>query len=263
MDEVIKELISLFDEAKEKSEFDFVLTLINYTGMGEKELSTNLHEWFKAIEFYKSLYRSLTGKEKTRIGVLLYSTFFENSDFYNIIGSLCRIKLGFKGSSYLFWKTRKYEKFLGIGEKQDFLTELLDDAGKSNIISFFDENHHKPIRNTFFHSAYSLDGENYILHDSEPIIVNGVGGESISIEDFLYRKIENVILLFDAFKAKYLESFASYIADKEVIGRFPNPVQVTVLGSPEGLKGFRIKNAVQFFGEWHDSGIWYNEQWGI
>lgn len=39
MDEVIKDLISLFDEAKEKREFDFVLTLINYTGMGEKELS--------------------------------------------------------------------------------------------------------------------------------------------------------------------------------------------------------------------------------
>ena len=111
--------------------------------MGAKELSTNLHEWFDAIEFYKQLYKSLSKKEKIRIGTLLYSTFFENSDFYNIIGSLCKIKLGYKGSSYLFWKTKKYERLLGIIEKQDFLVELLDDAGKQNIISLFYENHFK------------------------------------------------------------------------------------------------------------------------
>lgn len=154
MDKVLNDIKTLFDEARQRSEFDFVLTLINYTGMGVKELSTNLHEWFDAIEFYKQLYKSLSKKEKTRIGTLLYSTFFENSDFYNIIGSLCKIKLGYKGSSYLFWKTKKYERLLGIVEKQDFLVELLDDAGKQNIISFFDDNHFKEIRNTFFHSAY-------------------------------------------------------------------------------------------------------------
>jgi hypothetical protein len=106
--------------SKNKNEFQFVLTLINYRGMGTKKLTTNLHEWFEAIEFYKSNYYSNTGKNKTRIGTLIYSTFFENSDFYNIIGSLCRIKLGFKGSSYLFWKTRKYERLLGIGRKTRF-----------------------------------------------------------------------------------------------------------------------------------------------
>jgi hypothetical protein len=109
MDNTINDLKSLFDEARQKSEFDFVLTLINYRGMGTQKLTTNLYEWFDAIEFYKTLFYSHKGKEKTRIGTLIYSAFFENSDFYNIIGSLCRIKLGFKGSSYLFCKTTKYE----------------------------------------------------------------------------------------------------------------------------------------------------------
>lgn len=263
MQKTISEITILFEEAKARIEFEFIQTLINYTGMGTKELSTNLHEWFDSIEFYRELYNSKTGKEKTRIGTLLYSTFFENSDFYNILGSLCKIKLGYKGSSFLFWKTRKYERLLGIGEKKDFLLELLEDAGKQNIITFFLDNHIKEIRNTFFHSAYSLDDENYILHDSEPIIINGVGQSSFNVEVFLYPKIENVIQFFDAFKKTYLDSFSSYQTDKEVDALFPNPCKATILGSKDGLKGFRIKKSVQFFGEWHDSGVWYDEEYDM
>lgn len=261
MKDTLNELTTLFEEAKTNREFEFVQTLINYTGMGAKELSTNLHEWFEAIEFYKILYFQFSKKEKTRIGTLLYCTFFENSDFYNILGSLSKIKLGYKGSSYLFWKTKKYERLLGIGEKQDFLLELLDDAGKPNIISFFEDTHFKEIRNTFFHSAYSLSDDEYILHDSEPIQIGGVGHSYFSTTEFLYPKIESVIIFFDKFKKLYLESFASYQTDKEVDALFPNPCKATILGSKNGLKGFRIKNSVQFYGEWHDSGVWYDEQY--
>ena len=42
-------------------------------------------QWFDALEFYKKLYQEHTGKEQTRISALIYSTFFENSDFYNIV----------------------------------------------------------------------------------------------------------------------------------------------------------------------------------
>lgn len=263
MDNTINNLKSLFDEARQKSEFDFVLTLINYRGMGTQKLTTNLYEWFDAIEFYKTLYFSQTGKEKTRIGTLIYSTFFENSDFYNIIGSLCRIKLGFKGSSYLFWKTKKYERLLGIGEKEDFLVELLDEAEKQDIIAFFVDNHIKEIRNTFYHSAYSLSEDEYILHDSDPIVIGGVGQYSFNVETFLYPKIENVITFFDNFKKLYLDSFDSFKVDKEVDGLFPNPSKIIILGSEDGLKGFKIKNAVQFYGQAHDSGIWYEEEYDM
>ncbi len=263
MKETIDDLKALFDEAKQKREFEFVQSLINYKGMGSKELSTNLHEWFDAIEFYKRLYYQFSNKEKTRIGTLLYSTFFENSDFYNILGSLCKIKLGYKGSSYLFWKTKKYERLLGIGEKQDYLVELLDDAGKPNIISFFEENHYKEIRNTFFHSAYSLSEDEYILHDSEAMVIGGVGRYSFSIAEFLYPKIESIIVFFDAFKKLYLDSFALYQTDKEVDALFPKPCKATILGSKNGLRGFRIKNSVSFFGKWCDSGIWYDEKYDM
>lgn len=263
MDNIINDLKSLFGEARQKSEFDFVLTLINYRGMGTQKLTTNLYEWFDAIEFYKTLFYSHKGKEKTRIGTLIYSTFFENSDFYNIIGSLCRIKLGFKGSSYLFWKTTKYERLLGIGEKQDFLIELLDEAEKQEIITFFIDNHFKEIRNTFFHSAYSLSEDEYFLHDSEPITIGGVRQYSFNVETFLYPKVKNIITFFDNFKKLYLDSFDSFKVDKEVDGLFPNPSKVIILGSEDGLKGFKIKNAVQFYGQTHDSGIWYEKEYDM
>jgi len=43
MEETLKDLSTLFDEAKQKSEFDFVLTLINYRGMGTHKLTSNLY----------------------------------------------------------------------------------------------------------------------------------------------------------------------------------------------------------------------------
>lgn len=263
MEDILTDLKSLFEESKQKSEFDFVLTLMNYRGMGTHKLTTNLYEWFDAIEFYKTLYNSHSAKEKTRIGVLIYSTFFENSDFYNIIGSLCRVKIGYKGSSYLFWKTKKYERLLGIGEKQEYLLELLYDAEKHNIMKFLKENHFKEIRNTFFHSAYALSEDEYILHDTEPIFIEGLGQSSFNVQNFLYPKVENIIAFFDTFKQLYLNSFADYKQDKIVEGFFPNPCEITIMGSAAGLKGFRIKNAVQFFGEWHDSGIWYDEKYDM
>lgn len=260
VENAIKDLTTLFDEAKQKSEFDFVLALINYKGMGTPKLTTNLYEWFDAMEFYTKLYNTHTYKEKTRIGTLIYSTFFENSDFYNIIGSLCKIKLGYKGSSYLFWKTKKYERLLGIGQKQDFLIELLEDSGKQNIITFFVNNHFKEIRNCFFHSAYSLSDTDFILHDSDPIIIENVGYSELNVESFLYPKIENILLFFDSFKKLYLNSFDSYKEEKEVIGFFPNEVKVTILGSIDGLQGFKIKNSIQLYGKFHDSGIWYEKE---
>ena len=258
MQNTIEELKQLFGEARASSEFDFVLTMLNYQGMAS-EISPTLHEWFDAIEFYKKLYAEHSDKEKARMALLLYSTFFENSDFYNIIGSLCRIKLGFKGSSYLFWKTKKYERLLGIGEKQDYLIELLDDCGKTGIISFFEENHHKEIRNTFFHAAYSIESDDYHLHDSDSIVIRNVGHYSFSLNDFFYPLVDNVIQFFGCFKKLYHDSWTSYTEEFDVQGNFLEPVTATILGSGQGLRGFRIDDGPSFFGQTHASGIWYDE----
>lgn len=262
MNNAINDLTALFEEAKSLNEFEFVMTLLNYKSIGAPHVQANLHEWFEAMSSYINHYRNSNDKEKTRMAALLYSTFFENSDFYNIIGNLCRVKLGLRSSSYLLWKTKKYERLLGIGEKEDYLTEMLADTGKEHIIAFFKENHYTEIRNTYFHSAYSLDDDNYILHDSEAIVINNVGHYSFSISGFFYPLVENVISFFEAFKQLYLNHFASYQEDIE-IGTCSLGADAVIIGTAQGLGGIRIPKAVQFFGKWHDSGIWFDPIFGI
>ncbi len=260
MQEIKTELIQLFETAKSTKEFEFVQVLMNYKSIGSLRSMSNLYEWFDAMEFYKSLYEKHSGTEKYRIGCLIYSTFFESSDLYNIIGSLCRIKLGYRSSSYLFFKTKKQERLLGTGEKIGMITELLVDSGNNEIFKFLNENHYKEIRNTYFHSAYTLVDDHYQLFDSEPIIIDGVGRYYFDIKEFLLPKISNILEFFNQFKELFLNHFASYTEDKVVQGNFPNPVTATILGSSEGLKGFIMKNTVQFYGKWHDSGIYYDDE---
>lgn len=258
MENVINELTTLFEEAKGKNEFEFILTLINFKGMASIE--DTLHEWFEAIEMYKRLYAELNAKEKTRMACLLYSTFFENSDFYNILGSLCNITLGYRGSSYFFWKTRKQDRLMSTAEKINLIVEILNDCGKQNTIQFFTDNHYSPIRNTFFHAAYSLNNGTYNLHDTDPIRIDGVGRYYFDVQEFFYPIVDNVINFFNAFKNLYINSFASYKEDKIIKGFFPFLRNIEIKGSENGLNGFIVRNTAQFFGKWVDTSIAYNKK---
>lgn len=262
VEDAISDLKELFDDAKNQNEFEFVMTLLNYKSIGSMEVQANLHEWFEAMTSYIGYYSKFTGKEKTRMAALLYSTFFENSDFYNIIGSLCRINLGYRASSYLFWKTKKNERLLGIGEKEAFLVDLLTDVSRIHIISFFEHVHYPEIRNSYFHSAYSLSENEYILHDSEGILINHSIHRSFDVFEFFYPLVDRVIQFFEAFRELYLDHFSSYKEDK-AIGANPLGSTGIIIGTEAGLGGIRIPNAVQFYGVWVDTGIWYDPQWGF
>ncbi|GGF28028.1 hypothetical protein [Flavobacterium limi] len=111
MEDTLKQIEELFSNAKSKNEFQFLLTILNYKHIGSPDEASNLKEWFSGLEFYKKLYNENKDSEKIRIGLLLYSTFFENSDFYNIVGSLCLNALNFGGSSRLFWKQKNKNVF--------------------------------------------------------------------------------------------------------------------------------------------------------
>ena len=261
MEETLKELTKLFFDSKSKSEFNFVTTLLNFKMMGDPKLTSNLYEWFDAMEFYIGLYETLKeNKERTRIGLLFYSTFQENSDFYNIIGSFCNILLGLKPSSYLFWKTKKNERYLGIAEKQNFLLEKLYEINCQNLINFFNNNIYSSIRNSFFHSTYSLSETNIFLNETEPVIINGNVKHSLDLECELFPIIENVKIFFLEFKKLFYLNLKSYNSNKDILADLPIAKRVTILGDNDGLLGFKIENAVQFYGEYHDAGVLYNKK---
>ena len=263
MEQTLDQIDELFNTAKTRNEFQFLLTILNYKHIASPEESSNLKEWFSAIEFYKTQYNQMTDKEKTRMGLMLYSTFFENSDFYNIIGSLCLNALNFGGSSYLFWKTKKQDRLLGTGEKIRAIKEKLSDCKYDKLIDFFETVHYEQIRNTFFHSAYGLSGDDYILFDSESIQIGGVDHSRISTKKFLIPLIDKVIIFFDKFRESYLQSYQLYTEEKNIKGYFPDLKDVVVHGSKDGLKGITIKKTAKFYGKWADSSIYFDEKYGF
>jgi hypothetical protein len=240
----------LFSEAKNSDEFEFICTLINYKGLGTRLNTSNLLEWFDAIENYIEQFKKEQNNHKQiRIGLLLYSTFFESSDLYNILGSLSRIILGYRSAPYLYFKHPKADRWYGTSEKISMVNEILVDSGFKEMEHFFESIHHKQIRNTFFHSAYSLEEDEYHLHDSDSVIIDGVGHPMVSISEFLVPNINKVIEFFVAFKTEFFSHFKSYKTNKIVEGRFPEPIDITILGSDSGLVGFeagsssiRLKN---------------------
>ncbi len=48
-----------------------------------------------------------------------------------------------------------------------------------------------------------------------------------------------------------------FTSDKEIMTTTPGFEKITILGNSQGLQGFKHKNAVQYYGIWYDSGIWY------
>jgi len=229
----------LFQKAKEKDEFNFVCSLIDYKGTGHVKYVSNLHEWFEAIEYYETIYiEEEDSHKKLRIGLLIYSTFFESSDLYNIVGNLSRNILGYRGASYLYWKHENADRWLGTAQKVSLVTDILADVECQEIADLFNGTHYKQIRNSFFHSSYSIEGNNYHIHDSDPIVINNVGVHSLEINEFLIPTIDKVLEFFHLFKTEYLNQYNSYNEDKDVKGMFPGEMDIKILGSENGLYGF-------------------------
>lgn len=234
-----KAIHDLFRAAKEKDEFEFVSTLINYRGMGHKMGNSNLYEWFNAVEYYQTLYKDAdTQEKKTRIGLLIYSAFFESSDLHNILGSMARIQQGFRSSSYLFFKHERTGKWLGIKEKIGMVEELLLDSGNDEIQQFFERNFVKELRNSFIHSSYSIMDNEFLVVDGDAIKVEGVGKYFVNVDEFILPKVNEILDFFVAFKNEFLTHFASYKENKLVKGRFPELMDIVILGSADGIKGF-------------------------
>lgn len=234
-----KAIHDLFLAAREKDEFEFISTLINYRGMGHKMGNSNLYEWFNAVEYYQTLFNDAdTQEKKTRIGLLIYSAFFESSDLHNILGSLARIQQGFRSSSYLFFKHERTGKWLGIKEKIGMVEELLLDSGNNEIQQFFEKNFVKELRNSFIHSSYSIMENEFLVVDGDAIKVEGVGRYYVNVDEFILPKINEILIFFAAFKTEFQNHFASYKENKLVKGRFPELMDIVILGSADGLKGF-------------------------
>jgi hypothetical protein len=236
-----KDLNRLFEETKAKDEFEFVCALINYKGTGSKLLGSNVFEWFDAIENYERRYRDkkYSLHEQGRFALLIYSTFFELSDMYLILGNLARVTMGYRCTPYLYWKHQKANRWFGAAERISLIDELFIDAGFYGLQKFFKENYFEQIRHAFFHSTYAFDNDEYILNEVETLYIDHVGHHSLSLTNFIFPKVDLVLEFFHCFKDLFSSSINSYVENKTLTANSLRITSVDILGSKSGLLGFK------------------------
>lgn len=234
-------LKKLFSDARAMDEFEFVRTLINYRGPDTTFRQSPLFEWFDAIIFYERMYRNdgQTLHEKARFALMTYATFFEPADLYIILGNLSRIVLGHQATPYLYWNHEKSNRWMSAAAQISLVDEILIDSGFGEIEKFFRENHFEQIRHAFFHSTYAFDGDDYIMHDVEPLYINFVGHSNVSLTEFIFPRVETILEFFHSFRETFIEHFNSYRENKIVQGRMPTFKEIEILGSSDGLTGFK------------------------
>ncbi|MEJ0055737.1 MAG: hypothetical protein WDN75_08855 [Bacteroidota bacterium] len=232
----MKELDRLFADAKAKNELEFVRALINYRGPSSRFLGSNLFEWFEAIENYERWYRreNYSLHEKGRFALLLYSTFFEATDLYLILGNLSRVATGHRVIPHGYWKHEKQNHWLGVNEKISLIEELLIDAGFETVQRFFRDNHFEQIRNAFFHSTYAFDNDDYILNDVETLYIDYLGHHTLSLTEFLFPKVEIILEFFHRFKDLLIGNMKAY--SKGTQGTEDGG---EIFGSESGIVGYK------------------------
>ena len=236
-----QEITRLFENARDKNEFEFVQVLMKYSGPNNFKSGSKLQEWFHAIDFYKTLYITHNKEEKYRAACLLYYFFFENTELYILLADLCRINLGFHARKKLFFTSSK-RKMTETQNKIDMISELLIDSGSYAILNFFSKNFNETLKKSFVSSTYSIKDDKFFLLNSEHIFINGIGETNFRVEDFLIPKISEIIKFFNHIRDCFIHHFYWYRGNKVISVFEDEPVLIKIIGSSEGLKGLKIKS---------------------
>lgn len=150
----------LFDKAKQKSEFEFILTLLNIQGTQDAgwdpfETTQDIFETFNKVK-RKIRYRD----EQIHLFLLLYGLILEASYPYEIIYNLFKVISGDRYSAFCFpdikLGNRGKTRPMTASEKIQKIKEIAKKLNFENNISFFDDIFNKQLRNAIFHSDYCL-----------------------------------------------------------------------------------------------------------
>ncbi|MFD2696868.1 hypothetical protein ACFSQ0_02595 [Mesonia sediminis] len=237
----IRESERLFKEAKSKDEFEYVCALINFNGMGDPRALSHIHEsrdlFFQMVELIE---KSENKHEQIRLLLLLYCHIFEMDEFYNIIGNMLRITLGERYGVMLYNSPTSTTE-LKPANKLDKLKSLAKKAGFELLIDTIKSLYSSPLRNSFFHSSYSLSGDDYFIVSGKELKINGMSKRMVSLRDYILPLTQSTVNIAGHFFNLLRSSRLEYKENKIVIGRLePNGVKIEILGHPErGLSGFQ------------------------
>lgn len=235
----IQHFTRLLTESKQKNEFEFTNVLLGYKGMGELMSLTHFYE---SSSLFKDLSALITPdhtkKNNVRIGLFLYCHFFEMDELYRIVGNLLNIMNGGRFQPFLFEDLTIDE--LTPTEKIKQLKETASKCAFSDLTDCFDELYSNKLRNSFFHSNYSIDEGDYVnTSRRHKIKINGKEFHSLDIEKELYPLITSTIEVANFFFTEIETHKKSYTTNKIVVGTLSSPEYIVILGDPDkGLIGW-------------------------
>ena len=156
----IEQFKRLLNESREKNEFEFVNVLLGYKGIGGMMSLTHFYESQSLFQDMSALItEDHENKNNVRIGLFLYSHFFEMDELYRVLGNLLNIMNGGRFKPFMFEDLEADE--LTPTEKIKELKEMSVGCGFSDLTDCIDELYSNKLRNSFFHSNYSIDEGEY------------------------------------------------------------------------------------------------------
>ena len=237
----IQEVERLFETAKKRDEFEYVCALINFNLMGNVRALSHIHEsrdlFFQMVE----LIDKCDNKHgQIRLLLLLYCHIFEMDEFYNIIGNMMRICDG-ERYGVMLYNSQTLKKELNPSNKFDKLESLSKKTGFTLLINTLRNLYSNHLRNSFFHSSYSLSDDNFYVISGKELEVNGVKERMVSLRDYILPLTQSTVNVAGHFFNLLRSSRLDYMENKIVTGRLEaNGVKIEIIGHPErGLSGFQ------------------------
>lgn len=235
------ELERLFKKAKEIDEFEYVCALLNFKGMGDPRALSHLNESFELLfQITELIPKQTTNQDQIRLFLLLYCHIFEMDEFYNVIGNMLRITQGERYTSMLY-NSPTISRELKPTHKMDKLKSIANNAGFTDLTDVIARLYLSPLRNSFFHSSYSLTERDYYIVAGNGFKIEGIITKSASLKDYILPLTQSTVNMAGHFFNSLNLSRLEYRNNKIINGRLqPGGIELEILGHPDyGLRGFR------------------------
>lgn len=242
--DIIAELSRLFLQAKETDEFEYISTLINFSGIGDaRALDHILESKDLIIEFSELVTKASSLHSALRLLLILYSHVFEMDELYNIIGNMIRVT---KGERFAFklYNSPRLTVDLKPANKIDKLKSLAIGTGYENLIENLASLYSSPLRNAIFHSSYSLSENDFYITSGKQFKFGNVITSHAEINSFVLPLTQSTVNVAGNFFNLFFQSRWNYKEDKIITGRLqPEGVKIEIIGDElHGLKGWKTIN---------------------
>ena len=248
---VVAVIRSLFERAKSTDEFEYVSTLMRMRGIESAGWDT--------LEETNVLFSDLTGlmespiREDTRIrlALLLYSHLTEVEAIYLILINMIQV---IDGKRYSFdpfghlYRPRNRARISQIPPSAksviNHLKTVALEKHEQDVEALLNRFFNDSIRNAFFHSDYTLYGNEFRSRNGHFDLGDGTNGPSVPIGR-LYDQINDGMIFYQAFMEVFVDALRSYTTDVRTTGRIhggDERIPLTIHADENGLRGISSNN---------------------